>query len=151
MHWFAQVNRQETIVKKKIIMSPLYLQFLKKSLQFADFFTARCLDIRLWDLLYFICWSSIHSIVIFRSSQQEVFFGKGVLKICSKFTGGHTCWSGISIKFLCKFIKITLWHGHSPVNLQHIFGISFPNNTSGRPVLYLLLRREETCQFSSYF
>ena len=30
-------------------------QFLKKSLQFANFFTARCLDVRFWDLLYFIC------------------------------------------------------------------------------------------------
>ena len=40
---------------------------------------------------------------------------KGVLKICSKFTGEHTCRSMMSIKLLCKFTKIALWHGCSPV------------------------------------
>ena len=35
----------------------------------------------------------------FRSSPSEVFLEKGVLKICSKFTGEHTCRSAISIKF----------------------------------------------------
>ena len=30
----------------------------------------------------------------------EVFWVKGVLKICSKFTGEHPCWSVISIKLL---------------------------------------------------
>ena len=30
-----------------------------------------------------------------------VFLGKGVLKICSKFTGEHPCKSVISIKLLC--------------------------------------------------
>ena len=33
-----------------------------------------------------------------RSSRPEVFLGKGVLKICSKFTGEHPCRSLISIK-----------------------------------------------------
>ena len=33
-----------------------------------------------------------------RSSLPEVFFGKGVLKICSKFTRGHPCRSVTSIK-----------------------------------------------------
>ena len=32
-----------------------------------------------------------------------MFLEKGVLKICSKFTGEHTCWSAISIKLLCNF------------------------------------------------
>ena len=35
----------------------------------------------------------------FRSSPSEVFLEKGVLKICGKFTGEHTCRSAISIKF----------------------------------------------------
>ena len=35
---------------------------------------------------------------VFRSSLSEVFMGKGVLKICSKFTGEHPCQSTISIK-----------------------------------------------------
>ena len=36
-----------------------------------------------------------------RSSRPEVFLGKGVLKICRKFTGEHPCRSVISIKLLC--------------------------------------------------
>ena len=36
-----------------------------------------------------------------RSSHPEVFFGKGVLKICSKFIGEQQCRSAISIKLLC--------------------------------------------------
>ena len=32
----------------------------------------------------------------FRSSHSEVFLRKGVLKICSKFTGEHPCRSAIS-------------------------------------------------------
>ena len=62
LHWFEQVNGQKTNVKKKEnnlffskIMLLLYSQFLKKSLQVANFFTARCLDVRFWDLLNFIC------------------------------------------------------------------------------------------------
>ena len=50
-----------------------------------------------------------------RSSQPEVFLGKGVLKICSKFPGQQPCRSTISIKLLCNFIEITLRHGCSPV------------------------------------
>ena len=42
------------------------------------------------------------SLIMFRSSHPEVFLGKGVLKICSKFTGEHPCRSAISIKLLCK-------------------------------------------------
>ena len=36
-----------------------------------------------------------------RSSHPEVFLGKGVLKICSKYTGEQPCQSAISIKLLC--------------------------------------------------
>ena len=56
-----------------------------------------------------------------RSSQLEVFLGKGFLKICSKFTGEHPCRSVISIKLLCNFIEITLRHGCSLVNFQTTF------------------------------
>ena len=38
---------------------------------------------------------------IFRSSPSEVFLGKGVLKICSKFTVQPPCRTAISIKLLC--------------------------------------------------
>ena len=46
----------------------------------------------------------------FRSSHLEEFLGKGVMKICSKFTGEHPCRSAISIKLQSKFIEITLRH-----------------------------------------
>ena len=62
-----------------------------------------------------------------------MFCLKGVLKICSKFTGEHPYWSAILIKLLCllcTFIEIALRHGCSPVNLLHIFKIPFPKNTS---------------------
>ena len=64
--------------------------------------------------------SRIHCNSTVRSSPSEVFLGKGVLKICSKFTGEHPCRSAISIKLKrtpfpkntsgwlllhCKFIK----------------------------------------------
>ena len=49
-----------------------------------------------------------------------MFLGKGVLKTCSKFIRKHPCRSAISIKWQSNFIKITLWHGCSSVNLLHI-------------------------------
>ena len=51
------------------------------------------------------------------SSHPQVFLRKGVLKICSKFTGEHPCRSVISVKLL------------------HIFRTPFPKNTSGRLIL----------------
>ena len=60
---------------------------------------------------------------IFRSCHPEVFLGKGVLKIYSKFTGEHPCQSAISINLLCNFIEIAHRHGCSPVNLMRIFRI----------------------------
>ena len=41
---------------------------------------------------------SILSDAYCKSSHPEVFLGKGVLKICSKFTGEHLCWIAVSIK-----------------------------------------------------
>ena len=66
--------------------------------------------------------------LIDRSSLSGVFLGKGVLKICSKFTGEHSYRSAISIKLLC--YKTTIRHGCSPLNLLHFFRKPFPKNTS---------------------
>ena len=66
-----------------------------------------------------------------------MFLAKGVLEICSNFTGEHPCQSVILIKLLCKFIEITLRHGFSPVNLLHIFRTPFHKNT----FRWLLLKR----------
>ena len=56
------------------------------------------------------------------------------MKICSKFTE-DPCRDAISIKLQSNFIEITLRHGCSPVNLQHIFRTPFPKNTFGRLLL----------------
>ena len=54
-----------------------------------------------------------------------MFLEKGVLKICSKFTGEHPCRSVISTKLLCNSIEITLWDRCSAVSLlifsEHLF------------------------------
>ena len=60
-----------------------------------------------------------------------MFVRKGVLQICSKFTGEHPYQSVISIELLSSFIEIALWHGCSRVNLLHIFRTPFLKNTSG--------------------
>ena len=59
---------------------------------------------------------------------------KGVLKICSTFTGEYPRGSGILIKLESNFGEITLPHGRSSVNLLHIFTTLF-KNTSGRMLL----------------
>ena len=74
----------------------------------------------------------------FRSSHPEVFSRKGVLKICSKFTGEHSCRSAVSITLQSNFIDIALRHGCSPVNLLLFFRTPFPRNTSD----WLLLKFE---------
>ena len=59
---------------------------------------------------------------LFRFSHRpEVFLRKDVLRIYCKFIGEHPCRRVISIKLLCNFIKITLWHVCSPVTLLYIF------------------------------
>ena len=76
------------------------------------------------------------SLATLRSNHPEVFLGKGLLKICSKFTGEHPCRIAISIKLLCNVSEIALRHGCSPVNLLHIFRTPFPRNTSEWLLLY---------------
>ena len=58
-----------------------------------------------------------------------MLLGKGVAKICSKFTGKHP-W-----KLQSNFIEITLRYGCSPVNLLHILRTPFSRSTSGRLLL----------------
>ena len=58
--------------------------------------------------------------IISRSSRLEMFLRKGVLEICSKFTGEQPCRSVISKKLRCNFVEVTLRHVHSLVNLLHI-------------------------------
>ena len=60
-----------------------------------------------------------------------MFLRKAVLKICSKYTGEHSCRSVISIQLSCNSIEIALQHGCSSVNFLHTFRTLFSRNTSG--------------------
>ena len=60
-----------------------------------------------------------------------MFLGKGILKICSKFTGEHQCQSVIAIKLQSNVIEIALRHGRFSANFQHIFKTPFSRNISG--------------------
>ena len=60
----------------------------------------------------FLLWSKSYSLPLFkinfsihRSSPPGVFLGKGVLKICSKFTGEQTCRNAISVKLAASDFK----------------------------------------------
>ena len=87
------------------------------------------IEVSWWKIFKFL-WG-VRSI---RSSHSEVFLGKGVLKICCKFTGERPCRSAISIKLqIC-----------SPANLLHIFRTPFCKNTSGR-LLLEYARRKLNC------
>ena len=57
----------------------------------------------------------------FRSSRPEVFLRKGVLEICSKFTGEHPCQSVILIKLQNNFIDHTLAWMFSCIFSEHLF------------------------------
>ena len=95
------------------------------SKQYLSFETYHYITISRPTFVYlWVGWLLIHMVAViwsFRSSHTEVFLGKGVLKICSKFTGEHSCRSAVSIKLLYRFIEIGLRQGCSPVNLLHIF------------------------------
>ena len=66
----------------------------------------------------------------------QVFLGKRVPKISSKFKGEPQCRSVLSIKLHATLIEISLQHGYSPTNVLHIFG------TSGGLLLYSKKRFE---------
>ena len=63
------------------------------------------------------------------SNPPEVFQIKGFPKVCSN----------LQEKTLAEvwFIEITFWHECSPVNLLHIAGTTFPENTSGGLYLHI--------------
>ena len=68
---------------------------------------------------------------MYRSNPQQMFLGKAVLKIHSKFTREHPYLSVILIKLLYNFIETALRHECSPINLLHIFRTPFHKNTNG--------------------
>ena len=66
------------------------------------------------------------------SSPSEVFLGKVVQKLCSKFPEENPYRSMQS-----KFIDIIIRHGYSPENMQYIFRTLFPKNAFGGLLLNL--------------
>ena len=88
---------------------PDIFPFLMTMVSFTDVFF-------FWYLLKLLLFriSQGYSFLIYikknRSSHPYMFLGKGVLKICSTFTGQHPCLSAISIKLLKICSKFTGEH-----------------------------------------
>ena len=59
-------------------------------------------------------------------SEAEIFLGKSVIKIFTKFTEEHPCRKVILIKLICNFIESLFDLGVFPVNLLHISRTPFP-------------------------
>ena len=117
-----------------VLVSHIFTQAMKPKFWGGIFFCLIKFSQSLLEFVYIICiyFQNIrYETKVNRSSRPELFIGKGVLKICCKVTGEHTCQSAISIKLLCNFIEITLWHGYSSVKLLHVFRTSLPKNISG--------------------
>ena len=114
--------------------NPVYIFFLNQTLAGVRDKDYKDLTILVFFFIYFsFCiFSAVLALVTFRSIHPEVFLGKGVLKICSKFRGEHPCRSSISMKLKSNFFEIKLRHGCSPVNLLYIFRTPSSKNTSGR-------------------
>ena len=68
-----------------------------------------------------------------------MFLKKGILKICSKFTGEP---------MQSNFTEIALRHVCCPVNLLHVYGTRFPRKTSGWLLLIFLIQEKV---FFSFF
>ena len=105
-----------------------YIQYWEKheKIYYLVLCIAKITCIVIWN--YFIKYRQTRTLL--RSSPPEVFLGKYVLKICSKFIGEHPYRSLVSIKLQSNFIEIKLWYGCFLVNLLLVFRTSFPMNTS---------------------
>ena len=65
------------------------------------------LELAYWTRIDFMIYWCLSSKVLTEAAVQEKVLGKGVLKICSKFTGEHPCRSVISIKLQSNFCTQT--------------------------------------------
>ena len=116
-------HRWHTTLEKDVFIKGLVLQYWLSS-------GLTTIPVNIWKDMNVL----ISSMYVFPFLPKQPSVGvlmKGVLKICSKFIGEHPCRSVISIKLQSNFIKITLWHGVSPVNLLHRFRTSFSRSTPG--------------------
>ena len=117
---------------RSLLLNILYLSLFFHTLNYclASFYTYALIN-RFYPFLLNLVYESISPIFLCHVIYSEAAVQKSVLKICSNFSGEHSCRRAISTKLLCKFIEIVLRHGCSPVNLLHIFRIPFPRNTFG--------------------
>ena len=98
-------------------------------------------------VFYFVWWSPLNKNMVnlqchpWRSSLPEGFLGKGVQKICSKFTGENPCQSVILIKLLCNFINDALRHGSYSVNLLHVSRTPLYKSNYGELLVFLSLKK----------
>ena len=99
----------------------------------------------------FTCTCTSFFFKIFRSSHPEVFLRKGVLKICNKFKGEHTCRSAISIKLQSNWTAASwncrYWQSKS----NHIFSRHVGTlNTSSCKIKYYMIKCNNTCATRDY-
>ena len=115
--WLLQ---KRNILKNKDIANLFKLNFCVSNLFIQSNTGSYCMHITgSVNISLYMCVSLLVLCALY-ASVCDVCVWKGVLKICSKFTGEHPCGSVISIKLQTNFIEITLRHGCSPVNLLHI-------------------------------
>ena len=76
-------------------------QSLYENIPALHMFTTKICSMKSFNIIFRVLYVSMN-----RSSHQEVFLGKGVLKIYSKFKGEHPYRSAISIKLQCKAILL---------------------------------------------
>ena len=81
---------------------------------------------------------------------SKTVLGKGLPKICSKFTEEYPCRSAISVKLQSNIIEIALRHGCSSLHLLHIFRTPFPKNTSGGLLMLFFPYQNSTMKLLFY-
>ena len=95
----------------------------------SSYFVHPTVYISIKNLLLKIQWyrllTETQEFLISEAANPKMYLRIGVLKICSKFTGEHTCRSPISINLQSNLIETALRHECSPVNCcifsEHLF------------------------------
>ena len=80
-----------------------------------------------------VCFYKTYSFTAYRSSYRKCSVKKGILKNFAKFTEKHL-WQSV-------LLKKNLWHRCFPVSYETFLSTPFLQNTSGRVLLSLTLKR----------
>ena len=140
--WYFNIGRIFSILKlqKYLISKPVIIVILNEWSHCLIYWQIQWLELISEIVRYYqditVIFSTQLLQCIIRSSSPEVFFRKGVLKVCSKFAKEHPYRSVISIKFL----KQLYWNRFSAwvfsCKFAAYFRTPFPKNTSGCLILY---------------